>query len=86
MNHYFTGTEPSEIYRKVCGNHIDTAQVAKAAGVRTVVLTHMLEQIDQPGIRERMVREMAAIFGGDIVIGEDLLEIPVGGVRFAKME
>lgn len=86
MNHYFTGTEPTEIYRKVCGNHIDTAQVAKAAGVGTVVLTHMLEQIDQPGIRERMVREMAAIFDGDIVIGEDLLEIPVGGVRLARME
>jgi hypothetical protein len=32
-----------------------------------------------------MVREMAAIFDGDIVIGEDLLEIPIGGVRLAKM-
>jgi ribonuclease BN (tRNA processing enzyme) len=86
MNHYFTGTEPTEIYRKVCGNHIDTAQVAKAAGVGTVVLTHMLEQIDQPGIRERIVREMAQIFDGDIIIGEDLLEIPVGGAQLAKME
>jgi ribonuclease BN (tRNA processing enzyme) len=86
MNHYFTGTEPTAIYRKVCGNHIDTAQVAKAAGVKTVVLTHLLEQIDQPGIRERMVREMAQIFAGDIIIGEDLLEIPIGGARLARME
>jgi hypothetical protein len=29
---------------------------------------------------------MAAIFDGDIMIGEDLLEIPVGGARLAKME
>lgn len=86
MNHYFSGTEPTEIYRKVCGNHIDTAHVAREAGVKAVVLTHMLEQIDQPGIRERMVREMAQIFDGDIMIGEDLLEIPIGGARLAKME
>jgi ribonuclease BN (tRNA processing enzyme) len=86
MNHYFTGTEPSEIYRKVCGNHIDTAHVAQQSGVKTVVLTHMLEQIDQPGVRERIVREMAAIFDGDIVIGEDLMEIPIGAARLAKME
>jgi ribonuclease Z len=86
MNHYFTGTEPTEIYRKVCGNHIDTAHVAQLSGIKTVVLTHMLEQIDQPGVRERIVREMAAIFDGDIVIGEDLMEIPIGGARLAKME
>jgi ribonuclease BN (tRNA processing enzyme) len=86
MNHYFTGTEPTQIYRKVCGNHVDTAQVAKQSGVKMVVLTHMLEQIDQPGVRERIVREMATIFDGDIVIGEDLLEIPIGGARLAKME
>jgi hypothetical protein len=29
---------------------------------------------------------MAAIFDGDIVIGEDLMEIPIGGARLAKMD
>ena len=77
MNHYFSGTEPGEIYRRSCGNHIDTAQVAQQAGVRTVVLTHMTEQIDQPRVREQIIREMSQIFEGHIVWGEDLLQIPV---------
>ncbi len=86
MNHYFSGTEPTEIYRKVCGNHVDTATVARDAGVKTVVLTHMLEQIDQPGIRERIIREMAAIFDGDIIWGEDLLQIPLDAPALYKMD
>ncbi len=86
MNHYFSGTEPTEIYRKVCGNHVDTATVARDAGVKTVVLTHMLEQIDQPGIRERIIREMAAIFDGDIIWGEDLLQIPLEAPALYKMD
>lgn len=86
MCHYFTGTEPTAIYREVCGNHIDTAEVAKRAGVRTLVLTHMLEQIDRPGIRERIIAEMSDIFRGTIIWGEDLLEVPLDGAELAKME
>jgi len=86
MNHYRTGTEPTHIYRAVCGNHIDTAHVAQQAGVKTLVLTHFLEQIDQPGIREQLLREMFQIFDGDIIWGEDLMEIPVAGPAMAKME
>ncbi|MGI9423946.1 MAG: MBL fold metallo-hydrolase [Hyphomicrobiaceae bacterium] len=77
MNHFFSGTEPSEAYRRSCGNHIDTAQVAKEAGVGTVVLTHITEQIDQVRVRERIIREMAGIFSGHIIWGEDLMEIPI---------
>ncbi len=85
MMHYRTGTEPTEIYRAVCGNHIDTAHVAKQAGVRTLVLTHFLEQIDRPGVREDILREMMQIFDGYIIWGEDLMEIPVGAPQMAKM-
>ncbi len=49
MNHYFSGTEPSPAYRAACGNHRDNALIAKRAGVKTLVLTHLLAQIDQPG-------------------------------------
>ncbi len=86
MVHYRTGTEPTTIYRAVCGNHIDTAEVAKQAGCKTLVMTHMLEQIDQPGIREEILREMMAIYDGNIIWGEDLMEIPIGGPHMAKME
>ena len=58
----------------------------KEAGVKTLVLTHMLEQIDQPGIRERIIREIAEIYDGNIIWGEDLMEIPLTGPRMAKMD
>ena len=77
MNHYFSGTEPNAAYRRFCGNHIDTAHVASDAGVGTVVLTHMTEQIDHPGVRERIIAEMSAIFSGTIIWGEDLMEVPL---------
>ncbi len=77
MNHFYTGTEPSPEYRRACGNHMDTAQVAAEAGVATLVLTHIASQIDTPVMRSRILREMAPIFGGDIVWGRDLMEVPV---------
>jgi ribonuclease BN (tRNA processing enzyme) len=86
MNHYFSGTEPTDIYRVVCGNHEDVAQVAKAAGVKTLVLTHFLEQIDQPGLREHIVREISKTYDGHIVWGEDLMEVPVAGPKMFRME
>ena len=49
MNHHFSGTEPTASYRAACGNHRDNAEIAQRAGVKTLVLTHMLAQIDQPG-------------------------------------
>ncbi len=86
MNHYRSGTEPTKIYRAVCGNHIDTAKVAKKAGVKTLVLSHFLEQIDQPGVREEILREMMQIFDGNIIWGEDLMEIPIKGPEMAQMD
>jgi ribonuclease Z len=86
MNHYFSGTEPTDSYRLVCGNHEDVGQVAQAANVKTLVLSHFLEQIDQPGLREHIVRAIAKTFTGNIVWGEDLMEVPVKGPRMFRME
>ena len=74
------------VYRAVCGNHIDAAEVARQAKVKTLVLTHMLEQIDQPGIRERIIKEITEVFDGNVIWGEDLMEIPVKGPALHKME
>jgi ribonuclease BN (tRNA processing enzyme) len=86
MCHYFTGTEPTPEYRRMCGNHIDVAHVAREAGVKMVVLTHKLEQIEQPGVHERMIREMSAIYDGDIIWGIDLMDVPLDGVKLTRME
>ena len=86
MNHYFSGTEPTTMYRAVCGNHEDVARVASEADVKTLVLTHFLEQIDQPGLREHIVREIGKTYHGHIVWGEDGMEVPVKGPKMFRME
>jgi len=86
MNHYYSGTEPTAIYRAVCGNHEDVARVATEAKVKTLVLTHFLEQIDQPGLREHIVREIGKTYHGHIVWGEDCMEVPVKGPKMFRME
>jgi len=54
--------------------HIELAQLARDAQVKTLVLTHLTQQLDLPGVRERVVGEMAQIFKGHILFGSDLLE------------
>jgi ribonuclease Z len=78
MAHFETGTEPSPEYREGCGSHLDVAEVAKRADVKTLVMSHVLEHIDRPGTRERLIKEAAEVFKGEIIWAEDLLEITVG--------
>ena len=86
MNHYFSGTAPSPAYRAACGNHRDNAVTAKKAGVKTLVLTHLLAQIDQPRVREQIVQEIRQEFDGRVVWGEDLMELGFTLPQVAKIE
>lgn len=86
MNHYFSGTAPSPAYRAACGNHKDNAVVAQRAGVKTLVLTHLLAQIDHPRIREQIVHEIQQVFSGKVVWGEDLMELTFAGPTIANIE
>ena len=79
MNHYFSGTEPTPSYRQAVGNHRDNAVIARRAGVKTLVLTHFLAELEESQVREQILREVRAEFGGDVVWGEDLMRIEVGG-------
>jgi ribonuclease BN (tRNA processing enzyme) len=86
MNHHFSGTEPTADYRKACGNHKDNAAVAQRAGVKTLVLTHLLAQIDKPGIREQIVHEIQQEFDGTVIWGEDLMQLTLPGQGVTKIE
>jgi ribonuclease BN (tRNA processing enzyme) len=86
MNHYFSGTEPSPAYRMACGNHRDNAAIAKRAGVKTLVLTHLLGQIDQPGVRELIVHEIQKVFEGKVIWGEDLMRLTLADARVSTIE
>ena len=84
MNHYLSGTEPTASYRKACGNHRDNAVIANRAGVKTLVLSHVLAQIDQPGIREQILREVQQEFHGKVIWGEDLMQLTLSGSGLVK--
>src|SRR5688572_27611419 len=86
MNHYFSGTAPSPAYRAACGNHKDNALIAQRAGVKTLVLTHLLAQIDHPRIREQIVHEIQQVFQGKVVWGEDRMELTFAGATVANIE
>ena len=86
MNHYFSGTEPSPAYRMACGNHRDNAVIAKRAGVKTLVLTHLLGQIDRPSVREQIVHEIQKVFEGKVIWGEDLMRLTPADARLSAIE
>jgi hypothetical protein len=54
--------------------------------VKTLVLSHVLEQIDQPGIKEKIIQAIGRRFEGNVIWGDDLMQIPVRGPKMFKME
>ncbi len=81
MCHFLNDVETDPRITTSCSGHLDAARTAREAGVDTLVLIHLTEQITQPGIRERMVAEAAAEFGGAVILGEDLMEAPLGAIQ-----
>ena len=68
MCRFASGMEPTEAYRQASGNHMDIAEVAKRANVKTVVLTHMIHLLDKPAVMETLVTEMKSVYDGNIII------------------
>lgn len=81
MCHFLNNVETDPRITTSCSGHLDAARTAAVAGVETLVLIHLTEQITRPGIGERMLAEAAQQFDGTIVLGEDLMEVPLGAVR-----
>jgi ribonuclease BN (tRNA processing enzyme) len=53
----------------------DAGRAARAAGVKTLVLSHLIPA-DDPDVTDRMWIDAArATFGGSIIVGKDLMEI-----------
>jgi ribonuclease Z len=86
MNHHFSGTEPTPAFRAAVGNHKDNAVIAKRAGVKAMVLTHLLAQIDLPGIREQIVHEIQEVYDGTVIWGEDLMKLGVVNAKVSTIE
>jgi ribonuclease BN (tRNA processing enzyme) len=77
MNHHYSGTEPSAAYRAACGNHEDNAVMAERAGVKTLVLTHILPGLDRAGVHQEIMEKIQKTFSGRVIWGEDLMVVDV---------
>ncbi|MAE63004.1 MAG: MBL fold metallo-hydrolase [Phycisphaeraceae bacterium] len=85
MCHFVNGEADDP--RNTCGvsGHLDAARTAAAANVRTLVLVHMTEQVEQPGVKERVLHEVGEVFPGQVIFGEDLLDIPVDPIEVPRI-
>jgi ribonuclease BN (tRNA processing enzyme) len=85
MCHYLAGTAPSRTFEAFASSHLDAARAAAEAGAKTLVVSHVTEQFDRPGMRERVVAEMSRTYQGNIIFGADLMEVPLGGPKAAVL-
>jgi ribonuclease Z len=85
MCHFLNGVVTDSRMTGFCSGHLDAARSASEAGVDTLVLIHLTEQMEGPGVRERIIAEASTLFRGEIVYGEDLLQVPIGGVQVKKL-
>ena len=81
MCHFINGVVTDERITSCCSGHLDAAKTATDAGVKTLVLVHITEQVNQVGIRERILKEAGSNFEGNIIFAEDLLDVPLAGVE-----
>jgi ribonuclease BN (tRNA processing enzyme) len=86
MCHFISGTALNAEFEKRNGGHLEIARLAQAAGVRNLVASHITEQMDVPGVKERLIREMSELYKGNLFFGEDLMEIPVGAPAPRKLD
>jgi ribonuclease BN (tRNA processing enzyme) len=86
MCHYLSGTALSKTFAAFTMGHRELAELAQAAGVRNLVLSHVTAQFDRPGMRERVLREVGEIYQGNIYFGEDLMEIPFTSPEASKLD
>ena len=54
--------------------------------MKNLVISHVTEQMDIPGVRERVIREMGEDYAGNIFWGDDLMEIPLGDPMPRRLE
>jgi ribonuclease BN (tRNA processing enzyme) len=71
--HYLNGfdfelSEPGALTRQQVA-----ATLARDAGVKTLVTTHHGPAIDRDGVRERVIADLAAIYKGKLIWGQDLM-------------
>ncbi len=78
MCQYLEGTPLPLEARRTAASHIEAARMAQMSKAKTLVLTHLSQQFDDPLVRAHAQREMAEVFGGNIIWAEDGLSLSLG--------
>lgn len=86
MTHYISGTELGPALAQGTSGHREVAGIGQEAGVKNLVVSHITEQMDVPGVPERLMREMSEVYTGNLFWGEDLMEIPLGDPLPRKLD
>jgi ribonuclease Z len=73
MCSYQSGSVDNQATRIGTSGHLEAARTAAAAGARRLVASHIYNQFDRPGVREKVIAEMTRVYDGVIVLGEDLM-------------
>jgi len=58
-----------------CSGHRDAARTAREAGVGMLVLVHLSPEMEAADGRASLLGEIAEIYSGPVVLGEDLAEV-----------
>ena len=77
MCYFVSGTFNQDDKTLTSSGHLEAARIAANANVKTLVTTHFTPQMDAQGVREKCLGEMAQIYDGRIIWGEDLMQIPL---------
>ena len=85
MCHYISNTQLNDRFAESCMGHMELAALAQECRVRNLVTTHITEQFDRPGVRERVIAEMSTVYTGNLFFGEDLMEVPLDDPTFDKL-
>lgn len=54
---------------------LDAAKMAQEAGVKKLILTHTGPHLSEPSSREKGIRDIARIYQGEIIFGEELIRL-----------
>ena len=82
MCYQISGTVPEE-WAKGAAGHLEVARMARDARAKSLVISHIPTQMDVPGVRERLICEIAGVYDGTIYWGEDLMTIPLSPPKAA---
>ncbi|MGI9365758.1 MAG: MBL fold metallo-hydrolase [Rhizobiaceae bacterium] len=77
MCYFISGSFMKPDQQLTSSGHLEAANTAAKAGVKSLITTHFTPQMDALGVKEKCLAEMREIYDGRIIWGEDLLEIPL---------